>query len=221
MKEGLWHRVLKDKYMSFVSIARWLRMVDTTKEKGSQAWKYLLKSLHLLLHWIAWSPGNGQSILIGKDCILGMGQSAILSEELIEAINRKGIYYLFQAKALAQVGRITSNWISSVDLDLSGQLQEEWQAYRCALINNGITLQEKSDLLKWTGGNMSGQVTVRNIYLAAEKQKWIYKTGGWRKAIWDWDCPLKIKLFFWLLMENKILVVGDPSTQRIYRPKCM
>jgi hypothetical protein len=99
--------------------------VDTTKEKGSQAWKYLLKSLHLLLHWIAWSLGNGHSILIRKDYILGMGQLAILSEELIEAINRKGIYYLFQAKALAHVGRITSNWISSGDLDLSGQLEVE------------------------------------------------------------------------------------------------
>jgi hypothetical protein len=118
---------------------------------------------------MAWSPGNGHSILIGKDCILGMGQSAILSEELIETINRKGIYYLFQAKALTQVGRITSNWISSDDLELSGCLQVEWKAFCVALINNGITLQEKSDQLKWTGGNKSGQVLVRNIYLAAEK----------------------------------------------------
>jgi hypothetical protein len=58
MKEGLWHRVLKDKYLPFVSVAHWFRTIDISKEKGSQAWNYLLKSLHLLLHWIAWSPGD-------------------------------------------------------------------------------------------------------------------------------------------------------------------
>jgi hypothetical protein len=29
--------------------------------------------------------------------------------------------------------------------------------------------------------------------------------GGWRKALWSWSCPLKIKLFTWLVVENKIL----------------
>ena len=139
MKEGLWNRVIKDKYMPFVSTANWIRTMDITKEKGSKVWKYLLNSLHLLLHWLAWSPGNGHSILIGKDYILGIGQSAILLEELIEVINIKGIYYLSQAKEMSQVGHITSNWISSDDLELSGRLQVEWKAFCVALINNKIT----------------------------------------------------------------------------------
>jgi hypothetical protein len=29
--------------------------------------------------------------------------------------------------------------------------------------------------------------------------------GGWRRKLWKWDCPLKIKLFTWLVAENKIL----------------
>lgn len=73
MKEGLWNRVIKYKYMPFVSTASWIRTMDITKEKGSKVWKYLLNSLHLLLHWLAWSPRNGHSILIGKDYILGIG----------------------------------------------------------------------------------------------------------------------------------------------------
>ena len=80
----------------------------------------------------------------------------ILSKELIEVINRKGIYYLSQAKAMSQVGHITSNWISSEDLELTGCLRVEWKAYRVALINNGIILQDKFDHLKWTGGNKYG-----------------------------------------------------------------
>jgi hypothetical protein len=73
MKDGLWNRVIKDKYMSFVSTSCWIRTMDITKEKGSKVWKYLLNSLHLLIHWLAWSLGNGHSILIGKDYILRIG----------------------------------------------------------------------------------------------------------------------------------------------------
>jgi hypothetical protein len=68
-------------------------------------------------------------------------------------INRKGIYYLSHAKAMSRVGHITSNWISSEDLELTGCLRVERKAYCVALINNGIILQDKSDHLKWTGGN--------------------------------------------------------------------
>jgi len=65
------------------------------------------KSIHLLLHWIVWSVGDGKSIVIGKDHILGMGDAALLSDELLAAINRKGIYFLYHAQKEAQVGRIT------------------------------------------------------------------------------------------------------------------
>jgi hypothetical protein len=120
MKEGLWHRVIKEKYLPFVSVHRWLHTVDIYKERGSQTWTYLLKSLHLLLHWIVWSPGDGKSIVIGKDRILGMGDATLLSYELIYVINRKGLFFLFQAQTRSQVGRITQNWISSVELELTG-----------------------------------------------------------------------------------------------------
>ena len=86
---------------------------------------------------------------------------------------------------MSQVGQITSNWISSEDLELSGCLWVEWKSFCITLINNGIILQDKSNQLKWTRGNKSSQVTVRNINLAVESRKWIYKSGGWRKAMWD------------------------------------
>jgi hypothetical protein len=59
MVEGLWHRVIKAKYLSSLSVEHWLRMVPTPGMSGSQTWKYLLKSLYILLHWMAWYPGFG------------------------------------------------------------------------------------------------------------------------------------------------------------------
>jgi hypothetical protein len=66
-------------------------------------------------------------------------------------------------------------------------------------------MQAKPDSLKWTGGNSTGLIFVKNIYLAAENMKTNFILGGWRKAMWEWNVPLKIKLFTWLLVENKIL----------------
>jgi hypothetical protein len=196
LKEGLWQRVIKEKYFPSISVVRWLRTVDIKKERGSQTWRYLLNSLPLLLHWIAWSPGNGHSILIGKDNILGMGSGALLSEELIDVINRKGFHFLSQVQGESQAGRITQNWKTSDELGLTGLINTEWSLYRRTLINNGIHLQEKEDILKWTGGDCSGCITVKNVYLAVENiESWNEKLDGWKKAMWKWNCPLKIKLF--------------------------
>jgi hypothetical protein len=75
--DGLWHRILKNKYYPYVTVDRWLRTVTVVDVKGSQTWKYLLKSLHIILQWIAWRPGSGHKILLGYDHILGMGEGAI------------------------------------------------------------------------------------------------------------------------------------------------
>jgi hypothetical protein len=78
------------------------------------------------------------------------------------------VVFLIQAQKGTQVGRITQNWYTSDDLELTGHLQAEWSLFRCALINNGVFLQVKTDILKWSGGNSSGMITVKNIYMATE-----------------------------------------------------
>jgi hypothetical protein len=205
MQDGLWHRVLKDKYFPFVLVARWLRTITIVDVKGSRTWKHLLKSLHILLHWLAWSLGTWDSILLGKDRILGLGYGSIMSEELITTLNRKGIFYLYQAHCEPRVGMIGSNWRSSDDMELEGCLAYEWKIFCRALINTGVQLVEKPDVLIWTRGDASGHISVKNVYVATKKKKWNFVIGGWRKAMWSWVCPLKIKLFTWLIVENKIL----------------
>jgi hypothetical protein len=58
----------------------WLRSTSSATTQGSQTWKNILNSLPLVLHWLAWSPGSGHSIILGKDVILGMGKDSILSK---------------------------------------------------------------------------------------------------------------------------------------------
>jgi len=34
---------------------------------------------------------------------------------------------------------------------------------------------------------------------------WQQSIGGWRKTLWNWNIALKIKLFIWISLKNKIL----------------
>ena len=77
--------------------------------------------------------------------------------------------------------------------------------YRRNLIGSGVHLLDKLDELNWMGGDNSGQFSVKNVYNALASKLWKFKIGGSRKKLWSWDCPLKIKLFAWLVVENKIL----------------
>jgi hypothetical protein len=205
MKEGLWHRVIIDKYLRSCSVVGWLRTVTTSSTRGSHVWKYLLKSIHILLHWIAWYPGLGDSILVGRDYILGMGDKAILSDDLILELNGRGVYFLSQASCEQCLGITGTKWHTSEDLGLGGRLAFEWTCFRKDIILNGILLSRRPDELRWSGGNASGVITVKNLYEATEKRKQSCVVKGWRRNLWTWNCPLKLKLFTWLLVENKIL----------------
>jgi len=79
-------------------------------------------------------------------------------------------------------------------------LAVEWDYYRQSLIELGISLGEKMDELIWVGGDNSGNISIKNIYEALLNSLWKTKLIGWRRNLWKWECPLKIKLFVWLLV---------------------
>jgi hypothetical protein len=79
-------------------------------------------------------------------------------------------------------------------------------------------LLDRPDVLKWTDGDYSGQLTAKNVCNALETKQWINMIGGWRKKLWVWDCPQKLKLFVWLIAENKILTWGNLQHRGIIWP---
>jgi hypothetical protein len=74
---------LKDKYFPHLLVISWLCSAEPLSSSGSQTWKNLLNAPPLLVHSLAWKPGAGVSIMIGKDEILGMGKGSFLSMALI------------------------------------------------------------------------------------------------------------------------------------------
>jgi hypothetical protein len=181
------------------------RSADQHLLYGSRRSQTFFRNLSLLLHWIAWNPGSGHSIIIGKDRILGMGIKAFLSAELLQTLNQNSVHYLSQANKDLRPGTICSTWYDSGDLNLSGVLATEWEGYRSALIESGVQLRNRPDALIWTGGDSYGQISAKNVYNALMTLQWSVRTGGWRKRVWSWKCPLKLKLFFWLVVESRVL----------------
>jgi hypothetical protein len=192
MRRGIWKNILKDKYFPHTSVLTWLRSVDLKHPFGSQTWKNLRNTLPIIIHWMAWKSGSGVSIQVGKDVIIGLGQEAILSRELITSLNQKHIFLLYQASRTWTGNATGTSWISSVELGLDEPLAEEWERYTQLLRDSGIALVEKQDELIWMGGDKSGHISVKNVYEALSNSLWNYKLGGWRE-IYGSGTVLEIK----------------------------
>jgi hypothetical protein len=123
-----------------------------TTHTGSQTWRNLLNALPLIVHWLAWKPWSGDSIIMGKDEILGMGNASYLSTELIKHLNDNKVYYLYQVRRVTAHGTFCTNSLTNFDLGLVGDLALEWDHFRHGLIEAVIALSDSQDELRWTGG---------------------------------------------------------------------
>jgi hypothetical protein len=74
------------------------------------------------------------------------------------------------------------------------------------LMAAGIRLQDRPDLFLWTGGDQSGTLTAKNVYQALTTFYWPLDKTNRFQQLWKANCPLKLKLFTWLLIENRVLV---------------
>lgn len=77
----------------------------------------------------------------------------------------------------------------------------------------GIQLHDRPDLFLWTGGDQSGVLTAKNVYQALSTFHWPLDSSVHFQQLWKVDCPLKIKLFTWLLIENRVLVWPNLQTR--------
>jgi ribonuclease HI len=136
---------------------------------------------------------------------LGLGSTAFLSSGLLNYLRDIKVFFLFQAQHNSDCGLSCTNWKSSSDLGLTGELALEWKSYCSTLLGVGIRLNLVEDSLHWTGSDRSGHLTVKNVYNVISSTIWIQKCTGWRQNLWHWSLLLKIKFFILLAANDKIL----------------
>jgi len=179
MGEGIWHRVILDKYISQTLVVNWL-ISKTFKKIGlSRIWFGLMKFLFLILHGLSWLPGDGHSIHLGKDRILGLGDCSFLSRNLLVTLKDPNIFTLSQVYKLSDDHDLLSSWLNNSELNLMGDLAQEWNEYRSDLSTSGVLIHEKKDTLFCLGGDDFGFPTAKNIYSSIISVKGIMKVDFW------------------------------------------
>jgi len=115
IKDDIWHRVIKDKYLPYCSLTTWLRSMTFQLISALHTWKNLLKYIHLLTNWLSWSLGLGHSVKIVRDKILGLGNSSYLSQNLLFILKQKKHY-----------STLSGQGNKSVELYLPSMEREQW-----------------------------------------------------------------------------------------------
>jgi hypothetical protein len=74
-----------------------------------------------------------------------------------------------------------------------------------ALKEAKISLRNAEDTLLWARGDGLGDISVENLYRAVITPLNFTTEKMWITKIWRWQIQLKIKLFAWLVVFDKIL----------------
>jgi hypothetical protein len=155
---GLWSSVIKAKYLHQLPVHLWYRFAEAQPTYGSHLWKKLSASLPIILNWLAWDPGDGRLIEVGRDSILDLGNKAFLSAPLRAHLRSKNLIFLHQFYTASIPSSLGFSWLSGTDLQLKLEHRAEWDYYTQSLTTAGIYLKTKADTLLWTGGDRSGRV---------------------------------------------------------------
>jgi hypothetical protein len=97
---------------------------------------------------------------------------------------------LYKSSNLAQVGRpsdshyLPDSWLGATELALSGREAVEWDRFTSALKTTGITLNDNPDALRWVGGDATGIISVKNIYIALLSQQGHEPDSSWFTQLW-------------------------------------
>jgi hypothetical protein len=100
MKQGIWQRVLKDKYFPHVSVLTWLRSADTVHPYGSQTWKNLRNTLPIILQWMAWKSGLGSLNYNREGCDFRPGTGCLSISGTGDQSKSKGYPYFISSESV-------------------------------------------------------------------------------------------------------------------------
>ena len=108
-----------------------------------------MRAMPILKKWLVWRPGDGWSIRIGRDPIMGLNGVYRLSNRLLSHLLDNRIYYLAQAAKNID-GDCLTGWLDAQDINLNGILATEWNDYTYKLRNSGLRLHQCKDSLIWS-----------------------------------------------------------------------
>jgi hypothetical protein len=162
--------------------------------------------------------GNGWDIRIGVDPLIGAQSFYKLSMNLISTLHTKGIKLLAQVASPVNGVLNISSWKSAEMLGLAGEQKEEWENYVKGLNWSGFELNDETDTLVWSWDTKGGQVNAKQAYEVQCLDDHELISKEWFLDLWNWQLPLRIQLFCWLMFENRILTWDNLSKRGLIGP---
>jgi hypothetical protein len=86
------------------------------------------------------------------------------------------------------------------------------------IIWTGIELNDENDTLVWSWNTKGGQVNAKQAYEVQCLDDHEVISNEWYLDLWNWKMPLRIKLFCWLMFENRILTWDNLSKRGLIGP---
>jgi hypothetical protein len=71
---------------------------------------------------------------------------------------------------------------------------------------SGVSLRNEEDTISWSWNHSSGFITVKSAYDALVDQNVKVDPEWWYREIWKLHIPVKIILFVWLSLQDRILI---------------
>ena len=125
-------------------------------------WKGFMHTLSWLGRGFTWHVGNGETIRVGLDPIVGMGSPYSLPLDLREYLEDYGILTLDQDRNHSPDAR--HYWLTAKDLDLGGGWKLLWNNYISRLEYGRIRLSYQVDSLLWSYKKYAGNLTAALAY---------------------------------------------------------
>ena len=98
-----------------------------------------------------------------------------------------------------------NKWVGATLLGLASRNAEEWDIFTIALKQGNVYLLDSLDKLVWLYNSRDGKVTANLAYKSTISVEIPFEIDWWMEWLWKGTLLLKIKLFSWLSLKNKIL----------------
>ena len=133
--------------MKNLPLHSWFREKSFKIRNASIVWRGFLLTLPWIGKGLLWQVGNGSTVRLGADPVVGMGTSFILPRDLRDYLEDYGICSLAQARN--QTSFASGYWFTAEELDICGEWKTHWDNYVRGMEYGRIHLSDHRDSLLW------------------------------------------------------------------------
>lgn len=182
------------------SLLNWIGSPRKVANKGSTVWRAIINYIEIIWKGLGWKVGDGSNVLVGKDSWIGSRNSQILFDPLIQTLNGKGFFYLYQIYNWSRfVG--PELWVGAQTLQLDGNLADELEQYILVLTQSLVSPSPAEDNLVWSLAPNSSYLPkfgyLSLVLNSTASPPWC------AKRLWKLHFPPKSKPFTCLLLKKK------------------